>query len=93
MKLNLALQFNPASKFYIIPHFNIAAIGFGNFKDYYEDFLFSNGYWTEGIISTLISPGTSFSYNSILGPVNFDVSWVNDINKTRLFFSIRLPLN
>ncbi len=43
--------------------------------------------------STLFSVGTTFSYHSFLGPVNFDLSWVNKISKVRVFFSIGLMLN
>jgi NTE family protein len=36
--------------------------------------------------------GATAAYDSYLGPINFDVSWVNDINKLRLFFSVGLFL-
>jgi len=93
-KLNLAVQFNPAGNLYVIPHVDIASLGFGSFKNYYENLFSFSGNWTEGDTNSLLfSAGTSFSYNSFLGPVNFDVSWVNRINKVRLFFSIGLMLN
>jgi len=90
MKLNLGVQFNPVSKLYFIPHFDIATVRFGNFK---SGFLQSGNWEERDETSTLISAGATFSYHSFLGPVNFDFSWVNDINKVRVFFSIGLILN
>jgi NTE family protein len=94
MKLNIGLQLNPFEKLYFTPHFNIASVGFENFDEYIKDAFLPNGKWSDAIeTSTLISAGARFSYNSILGPVNFDVSWVNDINKVRLTFSVGIPFN
>ena len=92
MNLDFAFQFNPANNLFLTPHFNIASVGFDNFDDYISDaFTPKNDNWqnlTE--TSTLISAGATATYHSFLGPVNFDVSWVNDINKVRVFFSIGL---
>jgi len=94
MKLNLAIQFNPINKIYLTPHFNIASVGFDDFDNYIDDAFSPNGNWAEMFeTSILISAGATASYNSYLGPVNFDVSWVNDINKVRVFFSIGLHFN
>ena len=94
MKLNIGLQLNPFEKLYVTPHFNIASVGFENFDEYIKDAFSPDGKWSDAIeTSTLISAGARFSYNSILGPVNFDVSWVNDINKVRLTFSVGIPFN
>ena len=94
MKLNIGLQLNPFEKLYFTPHFNIASVGFENFDEYIKDAFSPNGKWSDAIeTGTLISAGARFSYNSILGPVNFDVSWVNDINKVRLTFSVGIPFN
>jgi NTE family protein len=41
----------------------------------------------------LFSAGATASYNSYLGPINLDVSWVNDINKFRIFFSVGMHFN
>ena len=52
-----------------------------------------NGTWTENFeTSTLMSVGANGSYHSFLGPINFDLSWVNKINKVRVFFSVGLTL-
>lgn len=94
MKLKLGVQFNPINKIYLTPHFNIASVGFEKFDEYIEDAFFPNGNWAEQFeTSNLISFGATASYDSYLGPLNFDVSWVNDINKVRLFFSLGLQLN
>ena len=64
------------------------------FSDYIDDAFTPSGRWSEGIeTSSIISAGAQFAYNSFLGPLNFDVSWVNDIDKVRLFFSIGLTFN
>jgi len=94
MNLQLALQFKPSSKIFIIPHFNLASVGFEDFTDYIDDAFTPSGRWSDGIeTSAIISAGAQFAYNSFLGPLNFDVSWVNDIDKVRLFFSIGLTFN
>jgi len=94
MKLRLALQFTPINNIYVVPHVNIASVGFTNFDDYIEDAFLPKGNWeykTE--TSMLMSAGATFSYNSLLGPVNFDISYVNDIDKLRLYFSVGLLFN
>ena len=92
--LNLELQFNPIDKFYIKPHFNIASVGFKNFDDYIKDAFNPEGNWQYvQDTSILISSGISASYNSLLGPISFDVSWVNNINKIRLLFGVGIQFN
>ncbi len=94
MRISLAAQLNPFKKVFITPHFDVASIGYGDFNDYIEDAFSPSGNWSEGFdTSTLMSAGATFAYHSLLGPVNFDVSWVNDINKVRVFFSVGLMLN
>ena len=94
LKLNLAAQFNPANKLYFTPHFNIASVGFEDFNEYIDNAFSPEGNWSESYdTSTLISVGATAAYHSFLGPVTFDVSWVNDINKVRVFFSMGLVLN
>lgn len=94
MKLNLGVQFNPIKKLFLTPHFDIASVGFGDFSDYIKNSFSPKGGWEEGIeTSTLMSAGVKVTYFSFLGPVDFDVAWVNDINKVRLFFSIGLQFN
>jgi NTE family protein len=91
MKLNLGVQFMPVNKVYVTPHFNIASVGFGDFDDYIEDAFSPNGDWQDGEgTSSLMSAGLTVSYHSFLGPINFDASWINGIDKVRLFFSLGL---
>jgi NTE family protein len=91
MDLELGIQFNPTKNLFLTPHFNIASVGFGDFDDYINNAFSPNGNWQYLIeTSTLMSAGTTITYHSFLGPINFDVSWVNDINKVRVFFSVGL---
>ncbi len=94
IKLNLGLQIKAVSKIYITPHVNIASVGFSNFKDYIGDAFSSKGKWTDfNEPSFLISTGSTFSYDSLLGPINFDISVVNNINKLRFFIGIGFQLD
>lgn len=87
--LNVGMQYNAFNKFYITPHFNVASVGFDDFRKYVNNVFSSTGNWAKatdpGII---VSAGSTFSYDSILGPINFDFSWVNNIDKVRLFIGI-----
>ena len=94
MNITLAAQITPINKIYIVPHFSIASVGFTDFGEYLEDAFWPKGTWTDKIdTSALMSTGATFSYHSLLGPVNFDVSYVNEINKFRLYFSVGLLFN
>ncbi|MCM4167415.1 hypothetical protein KCTC52924_01090 [Arenibacter antarcticus] len=93
-KLKLGLQLNAINKLYITPHLDIASVGFGRFNEYLEDAFISKGNWPDSTQpSILMSAGTTFSYNSILGPINFDVSWVNSTDKVRFFIGIGYQFN
>ncbi|MDN3642080.1 patatin-like phospholipase family protein [Lutimonas halocynthiae] len=94
MKINLGVQINPFSKFYFTPHLNLASVGFGDFDDYIEDAFSPEGNWSEAFeTSSIVSAGVNFAFHSFLGPVNFDVSYINDVNKVRVFFSVGLLFN
>ncbi|MDT0554298.1 patatin-like phospholipase family protein [Urechidicola vernalis] len=94
MRLNLGLQVNPFSKFYFTPHVNLATVGFNDFDEYIDNALSPKGNWSESTDpSGIFSTGINFAYHSLLGPVNFDVSYVNDINKVRVFFSVGILFN
>jgi NTE family protein len=94
MILNLGVQFNPIKSIYITPHLNLASIGYGNFTDYMKDAFSPSGNWSEETeTSGVFSVGVTSSYNSILGPLDLDISWVNDINKIRLFLGIGFQFN
>ena len=94
MKLNFGVQLNPFSKFYFTPHVNLATVGFDDFNDYIDNALSPKGNWSDALDpSSIVSAGVNFAYHSFLGPLNFDVSYVNDVNKVRVFFSIGLLFN
>lgn len=94
MRINLGVMLNPFSKFYFTPHLNIATVGFDGFSDYFESAFSPDGRWSEATdTSSIISTGINFAYHSFLGPLNFDVSYVNDVDKVRVFFSVGLLFN
>ncbi|GGG52799.1 patatin-like phospholipase family protein [Bizionia arctica] len=94
IKASVGAQINPLKNIYVTPYLNLASVGFDDFGEYLEDFYAPKGNWINTTeTSLLFSGGTSFSYNSILGPVNFDVAYINDINKLKFFFSVGLRFN
>ncbi len=94
MMINTALQINPFGSAYIIPHFSVASVGYGGFGDYMKTAFSPKGEWQELYEpSLLMSGGLTTSFDSFIGPLDFDISWVNNINKVRLFFSVGIPLN
>jgi NTE family protein len=94
MGIKLGTQINPTGKLYLTPHFNIASVGFGNFNEYIGKAFTPKGNWNENFETSLVmSGGAAISYQSILGPIHFDTSWINKVGKVRLFFSVGLSLN
>lgn len=94
MMLKFGLQFNPVNKIYITPHLNFASVGFDDFNDYTKNIFKLDGSWQNlANTSYLFSVGTTLSYDSILGPVEFNASWINDVNQIRLFLSVGIPFN
>ncbi|KAF2507993.1 patatin [Flavobacterium zhairuonense] len=92
--LKLGSQINITGKIYLTPHFNLASVGFDTFDDYIKHAFNPKGNWDENIETSLVlSGGAAISYQSILGPIHFDTSWINNIDKVRLFFSVGLSLN
>jgi len=92
--IKIAAQINPIKKVYLTPHVNLGSVGFENFDAYRNDFFSPNGYWDEQTdTSFLVTAGVTASYNSILGPIDFDLSWVNNVSKTRLFFGVGYYFN
>ena len=92
--LSLGTQVNLFRKVFLTPHVNMASVGFGSFEDYTEDFFNPTGDWETGSeTSFVMSAGSTLSYNSILGPVNFDLSWVNGTNNLRVFLGVGFHFN
>jgi NTE family protein len=94
LKLGLGLQIKSVRNVYFIPHIEMASVGYGNFEDYITNVFSAKGRWeNHEDPSFLASVGAMVSYKSILGPVNFDISWVNSTNNVRFFIGIGFPLN
>ena len=93
MGVNVAFQYEFINNLYLTPHFNIGSVGFGNFNDYAEDAFSPNGEWDDNLDpSSLVSAGGKLSYNSIIGPIDLDFTWVNSTDKFRVFFGIGIPI-
>lgn len=85
---------NVLRKVFLTPHINLASVGFGSFEDFTEDFFNQKAEWQNGTdTSFLMSAGSTVSYNSILGPINLDLSWVNGTNNFRVFVGIGFNFN
>lgn len=94
MMLKLALQYNLSGKIYLTPHVNLASIGFDDFNEFKDHAFNPKGSWQENYeTSSLISAGVTASLNTFLGPIELDLSWVNDVNKIRIFFGVGLQFN
>ena len=93
-KVNLGVMYNFKPKLYLTPHLDFAVVGFESFNNFTDKVFSASGQWNDfKEVNYVFSSGITVSYNSILGPVNFDVSWVNDLDKVRLFFGVGLQLN
>lgn len=94
MRVKVAAQINPFSKFFFTPHINLASVGFEDFDSYIKDAFTPDGSWSDAQeTSLLFSTGINVGYNSFLGPINFDISYVNDVDKVRVFFNIGILFN
>lgn len=94
MMLNFGAQINPLKNIFITPHFNLASIGHENFNDYIRSVFNASNNWSEGNETSIaISTGVTASYMSLIGPIDLDFSWINDINKIRVFFGIGYQIN
>lgn len=93
IKASVSLQTNLASKLFLIPHVDLASVGFRDFNEFRKDFFAPKGKWQkQEETSLLFSTGATISYNTFLGPVTFDATWVKN-KSLRLFFSIGLLFN
>jgi NTE family protein len=90
--LKLGSQINFLNSFYLTPHINTAIVGFSDIEDFYDNIFSASGNWQNGVdTSYLFSVGTTLSYNSFLGPIDLNVTYINDINQLRIFFSVGIP--
>lgn len=93
-KLNASLQYNFKPKLFIIPHVDFAAVGFNKLENYIENVFSTNADWQDQKDARyLFSSGATIGYDSILGPVTLDISWVNDVNKIKIFFGVGFQLH
>ncbi|MDW5288925.1 patatin-like phospholipase family protein [Formosa sp. PL04] len=93
MGVNIAFQYEFINNLYLTPHFNVGSVGFGDFNDYAEDAFSPSGEWDDNLDpSSLVSAGGKLSYNSIIGPIDLDFTWVNSTDKFRVFFAIGIPI-
>jgi NTE family protein len=73
---------------------NLGSVGYANFDTYINSFLSPNGNWDEQSATSFLAPGrVTASYNSILGPIDFDLTWVNNVINLRLFFGVGYYFN
>lgn len=94
MMLNLGLQYNIKSKLFVIPHVDIATVGFKDFNEYFNNAFTAKGQWEDfGATSFLFSSGLTLGYKSILGPIKFDLSYVNGVDKIRASIGIGFQFN
>ncbi|WP_348797520.1 patatin-like phospholipase family protein [Flavobacterium adhaerens] len=94
MGIRLGTQINAIGKLYLTPHFNLASVGFANFNDYIGNAFSPKGNWDDSLETSLVlSGGAAISYQSILGPIHFDTSWINNFDTVRLFFSVGFSFN
>jgi NTE family protein len=92
--LKIAFQYNALSGIYFTPHENIASVGFEHFDSYASDFFSSKGNWVNQFETSLLTTiGLTASYNSIIGPVDFDISWTNKLSGARYFFGVGYHFN
>lgn len=94
MMLKMSLQYNVAGKIYLIPHVNLATVGFADFSNYVDDAITPDGSWDETMEPSFVfSAGITTSMNTFLGPIDFDISYINDVDKIRFFFGLGLQFN
>lgn len=90
--LDFSAQYALQRKLFLTPHLHLGTVGFEDFSDYVENILSPGGNWEQALeTSFLMTAGVTASYNSFLGPVDLDVSWVNNISKIRVFFGVGIP--
>ncbi len=94
MMLGAGVQLNPWSSIYLTPHFNLASTGRNTFNDYIRNVFDPQGSWQETYdASTVVSGGITLAYNSLLGPVIFDISRVNQVSNFRFFLGVGFQFN
>lgn len=94
IKTRIALQLQVLRNIYVTPYVNLASVGYADSNEYFSNLFSADGDWIDtNSTSMLFSGGATLSYNSILGPVDFDISYLNNVNNIHLFFSVGIRLN
>lgn len=89
LKGHISLQYAFKNKLYILPHMDIVVFGTQSFSSYLKDFAKSSSNWDNDLEKGIvISTGITASYDSFLGPINIDASFVNGIDKMRFFVNV-----
>lgn len=95
MHLGTSLQINPISNFYIRPHVNYISAGRSYFDDYIKNAFWPRYKWSDvnsSAASFLYSMGSTFSYNSLIGPIQMDFTGVGGTGNNKLHFYFGLGL-
>lgn len=94
IKAHFNYQYEIGRNVFLTPHINFGLVGFGKFDDFVDEINLSNSHWSNLEISSLMfTTGITAAYNSILGPVFLDLSYINDVNKLPVFFSTGMRFN
>lgn len=87
-------QLSPFRKFYATPYFDGAVVGFDDVNEFFENIFKANNNWQEAAETSFVySLGTTFSYNSLLGPVNLDLAYVSARAGLEVYFGVGLNIN
>ncbi|QTD38086.1 patatin-like phospholipase family protein [Polaribacter batillariae] len=91
LKADVSFQYALQKKIFITPHMDLVIFGNDTFSNYLQNFTKTSSNWNNININQtglIFSTGLTASYNSILGPINIDASFVNDISRIRFFVGI-----
>jgi NTE family protein len=94
IKFNTGIQYRLFSKSYITPHLNLAMVGFDGADAFIRNIFSTKNNWDDRQeTSMVVSSGITFSNNSLLGPMDIDISWINKVDKLRLFIGVGYRFN
>ena len=85
----LGYQIMPYRNIYITPYLDGAVVGFEDHKTFFNGLLSAGSNWDQTTDTSFIGAvGTTLSYNSLLGPINFDMAYINGVDAFEFFFSV-----
>ncbi|QTE23115.1 patatin-like phospholipase family protein [Polaribacter cellanae] len=90
LKVDISFQYAFQKKLFITPHLDLVLFGNNTFSNYLKNFTNITSNWNdiEQQTGLIFSTGLTASYNSVLGPIIIDASFVNDINQMRFFVGL-----